>query len=95
MTHDGAAAPRRKAQSLAPRHRFVRFVQLMGALGAGLGLATLLGPRALDVALPWPSRLAIGAGVFLTMLTAGALMGLTFLSSRTGHDAAADSRDQE
>jgi hypothetical protein len=80
---------------MSPARRYARFVQWMGALGAGLGFATLLGLRLLDVTLPWPSRLAIGAGVFLTMLTAGALMGLVFLSSRTGHDDAADGRDPD
>jgi hypothetical protein len=80
---------------MSPARRYARFVQAMGAAGAAAGLATLIGLRAIDAELPWPSRLAIGAGVFLTMLTAGALMGLAFLSSRSGHDRAADRRDQD
>ena len=36
--------------------------------------------------------IAIALGIGFTMLLAGALMGLIFLSSGTGHDASVDNR---
>lgn len=46
-------------------------------------------------ALDWIATLAMIGGVTGSVLMAGALMGLTFLSSGTGHDEAVDTRDFE
>jgi hypothetical protein len=43
--------------------------------------------------LGWVAALATVGGVTGSVLMAGALMGLAFLSSGTGHDEAVDSRD--
>ena len=75
--------------------RYWRFVGWMSALGVVAGLLALLWLRWIDAQMPGLARLAVGLGVMLTMATAGALMGLVFLSSRSGHDRAADSRDEE
>jgi len=39
--------------------------------------------------------LALGGGIFLSLLLAGALMGLLFLSSRIGHDEEAGDQSHE
>jgi len=43
--------------------------------------------------MPLPAVLAVGLGVFLTVLLTGALMGLVFTSARGGHDAAVSDLD--
>jgi hypothetical protein len=80
---------------MSPRRRYWRFVGLMSALGAAVALMGLLWLRLQGPPMPLAGRLAVGLGLWLTMVTAGALMGLAFLSSRTGHDEAADHRDED
>ncbi|WP_333473765.1 hypothetical protein [Sphingomonas radiodurans] len=43
--------------------------------------------------LGWIASLAVVGGVVGSVVMAGALMGLTFLSSGTGHDEAVDPRE--
>jgi hypothetical protein len=50
------------------------------AAGAWAWIDHLYGP------LGWVATLALLGGVFFTVLMAGALMGLAFLSSGSGHD---------
>jgi hypothetical protein len=80
---------------MSARRRYWRFVALMAALGAAAALVALLSLRWLGTPMPASGRLAVGLGIWLTMTVAGLLMGLMFLSSRTGHDQAADSRDED
>lgn len=60
----------------------------VGALSAALALAAVGWMRWQNVRMPWQGQLAVGAGVFFTMLLTGALMGLIFASARGGHDLA-------
>ena len=53
-----------------------------GAAGGWWWIDTDYGP------LNWVATLALLGGVFCTILMAGALMGLAFLSSGSGHDEA-------
>ena len=72
--------------------RFRRILAWMGVVSAGvaaLAVLTLwLSLDALPLTLAIGAALGIGGSVFLTAV----LMGLVFLSSGTGHDAAVDRR---
>ncbi len=70
--------------------RLLRMVALIGAVFAG---AALLWIYRSGAPMPWPAVLAVGMGVFLTVLLTGALMGLVFTSARGGHEAAVSELD--
>ncbi|WP_245829579.1 hypothetical protein [Sphingomonas dokdonensis] len=73
--------------------RFRRLLGWSGVVGLVASvLAIWLVGRAYG-ALGWVATLAMIGGVTGSVLMAGALMGLTFLSSGTGHDEAVDTRD--
>lgn len=70
--------------------RFRRLLAWSGLVGLVASvLAVWLVGRAYG-ALDWVATLAMIGGVTGSVLMAGALMGLTFLSSGTGHDEAVD-----
>ncbi len=64
--------------------------RLLLAWSAGFGLAAAGGAlwwiETAGTALRLHLMLALGGGIFLAVMLAGALMGLVFLSNRTGHD---------
>lgn len=71
------------------RHAWRRYRRLMAwiSLAAILAVAAALASLKLTLgALSWPIIIATTAGIGLSVLLAGALMGLIFLSSGTGHD---------
>ena len=75
-----------------------RYRVLMGwmvALSAALAAGALVWMRVAGTPMPWQGRLAVGAGVFFTMLLTGALMGLLFTSARSGHDASIEDRARD
>lgn len=73
--------------------RFRRLLAWSGLVGlVASGIAVWLVGRSYG-ALDWVATLAMIGGVTGSVLMAGALMGLTFLSSGTGHDEAVDTRD--
>lgn len=74
--------------------RYWRMLGAMSALAVLIAAATLFYLNARGTPLPLPAVLAIGLGLTLTLVVAAALMGLVFLSHRSGHDARADSRDE-
>jgi len=75
--------------------RFRRLLSWSGAIGVIASvIAIWLVGRAYGE-LNWIAALATVGGVTGSVLMAGALMGLTFLSSGTGHDEAVDTRDFE
>ena len=75
--------------------RFRRLLTWTGIVGlVASALAVWLVGRAYGT-LGWVATLATIGGVTGSMLMAGALMGLAFLSSGTGHDEAVDARDTE
>lgn len=75
--------PEAAAFAWARYRRLLGWMALVALAAAGVALAILylwLG------FLPLHMGIAVGAGVFATVLLAAALMGLMFLSSGTGHD---------
>lgn len=75
---------------------FWRRMLWLAALSAALAVAALEWVRQSRTAtMPWQGQLAVGAGVFFTMLLTGALMSLIFTSARGGHDAAVLDFDKE
>lgn len=90
LTEDDAA--RKRART---RRHFRRLVYIMTFIGAAAALLTLVYLRIAAVPMPWQARVAIGGGVFLSMVVAGLLMGLVFSSARSGHDEAVADRDFE
>lgn len=67
--------------------RLLKWMAAVAALAAGVAVALLwhlVGP------LPIHMAIATALGVGLSVLMAAVLMGLIFLSSGTGHDAAVD-----
>ena len=80
--------PKAEAPALAwSRYKIMmKWMALAAAVAAALAVAYL---KATSDAMPWPMVLATIAGVFLSVLLGTALMGLVFLSDRTGHDDSA------
>jgi hypothetical protein len=68
---------------------WARFRRLMLRMALGTGLALLLGFGGLlwwGGAMPIHFVIAISLGIFAMVMLTGALMGLSFVSSSTGHD---------
>ncbi|MET1110846.1 MAG: hypothetical protein ABWX67_04880 [Allosphingosinicella sp.] len=68
----------------------MKWMALASAVAAALAVAWL---KATSEAMPWPMVLATVAGVGLSVMLGTALMGLVFLSDRSGHDEAASGRE--
>lgn len=81
--------------SAAHWRRFRRLMLLMLVLGVGSAAAAVA--WALHDGVPFHLHfvLAMGGGIILSLLLAGALMGLVFLSNASGHDAAVSQPDEE
>lgn len=78
------------------RFAWRRFRRLLAWTGLAGLVAAVLSVWLVGLAygeLGWIAMLATIGGVTGSVLMAGALMGLTFLSSGTGHDEAVDPRD--
>jgi uncharacterized protein (DUF2062 family) len=84
--------PKAEASALAwSRYKYMmKWMALASALAAALAVAYL---KATAETMPWQMVLATVAGVGLSVLLGTALMGLVFLSDRTGHDEAASGRE--
>lgn len=75
--------------------RFRRILAAMTAVGVvAAGIAIWLVGRAYGP-LGWMAMLALVGGVVGSVAMAGALMGLAFMSSGTGHDEAVDAFARE
>lgn len=66
-----------------PFRRLMRVVTACAALAVAVALAWL---RATGAPARWELWLAVSGGIAGTVLLTGALMGLVFVSSRSGHD---------
>lgn len=94
MPHHDPIPPRPEAAALAwSRYkRMMKWMALAAAIAAALAVAYL---KATSDAMPWQMVLATIAGVGLSVLLGTALMGLVFLSDRTGHDEAASGQERK
>lgn len=72
------------------RH-MMKWMALASAIAAALAVAWL---KATSESMPWQMVLATIAGVGLSVLLGTALMGLVFLSDRTGYDDAASGQEK-
>ena len=70
--------------------RMMKWMALASAIAAALAVAYL---KATSDSMPWQMVIATIAGVGLSVLLGTALMGLVFLSDRSGHDEAASGRE--
>ncbi len=85
--------PKPEASGLAwSRYKtMMKWMALASAIAAALAVAWL---KATSEAMPWQMVVATIAGVGLSVLLGTALMGLVFLSDRTGHDEAASGKER-
>lgn len=91
--HDPTAPPKGiQAEAWARYRRMMKWMALAAAIAAALAVAYL---KATSDAMPWQMVLATIAGVGLSVLLGTALMGLIFLSDRSGHDEAASGREKQ
>jgi Na+/melibiose symporter-like transporter len=70
----------------------MKWMALAAAIAAALAVAWL---KATSDAMPWQMVLATIAGVGLSVLLGTALMGLVFLSDRSGYDEAASGKEKK
>ena len=77
----------------SPVRRFWRLMAIMAAVAAIAIGGALFWAQARGTPLRLHFALAMSLGIGLTLLLAGALMGLLFFSSRSGHDESAFDRD--
>jgi uncharacterized protein (DUF2062 family) len=68
----------------------MKWMALAAAVASGLAVAWL---KATSDSMPWQMVLATIAGVGLSVLLGTALMGLVFLSDRSGYDDAASGKE--
>lgn len=94
MPHHDPIPPKSEAPALAwSRYRIMmKWMALAAAIAAALAVAYL---KATSDAMPWQMVLATIAGVGLSVLLGTALMGLVFLSDRSGHDQAASGQERK
>jgi ABC-type Fe3+-siderophore transport system permease subunit len=92
-SHD-PVPPKAEASSLAwARYKsMMKWMALASAIAAALAVAWL---KATSETMPWQMVLATIAGVGLSVLLGTALMGLVFLSDRSGHDEGASGRESK
>ena len=92
MPQHDPVPPKAEASALAwSRYKnMMKWMALASAVAAAIAVAWL---KATSDAMPWQMVLATIAGVGLSVLLGTALMGLVFLSDRTGHDEAASGKE--
>jgi hypothetical protein len=86
--------PKAEASELAwSRYKsMMKWMALAAAIAAAIAVAYL---KATSDSMPWQMVLATIAGVGLSVLLGTALMGLVFLSDRSGHDEAASGQERK
>ena len=70
----------------SPWQRFRRLMAVMAALAPAAAAVALIVLHGEGVVLRWQFVAALVAGIYGTLLLAGVLMGLVFVSARSGHD---------
>lgn len=82
-----------ESTSSTPLRRFWRLLAITGAVAVAAIVAALWYAHASGAQLRLHFVVAMSLGIGLTLLLAGALMGLLFFSARSGHDESAFERD--
>lgn len=75
--------------------RFRRLMLLMTLVALGTAGFAVWRMRADGVPFHLHFVIAMGGGIFIALLLAGALMGLAFVSNRSGHDDAVSTTEDE
>jgi hypothetical protein len=90
MNKAAATGPKGSAQRPPQDHwrRFRRLMLLMTAVALSTAGIAIWKMRADGVPFHLHFMIAMGGGIVLALLLAGALMGLAFVSNRSGHDEA-------
>lgn len=91
--NDGGHDPQDNSPPASIWQPFRRLMKVTGALAVAAVTAALLWLRWTGAPPRWELYLAVSVGVAGTLLLAGALMGLVFVSSQSGHDDSVDRRD--
>jgi peptidoglycan/LPS O-acetylase OafA/YrhL len=94
MTPPLPVDPQPQRQEADHWRRFRRLMVVMtlaAVVTAGLAIAQM---RADGVPLRWHFMVAMGGGIVIALLLAGVLMGLAFVSNRSGHDEAVNTPDE-
>lgn len=81
--------PQTAAHAWARYRRLMRFMSILAAVAVILALVLIYREYGM---VSIHLYIATALGIAVTMLLTGALMGLVFLSSGTGHDSAIDDR---
>lgn len=76
-----------------PARRFWRLMAVVALVAVAAAAAALAYMAATGTPLRLHFVIAMTLGIVLTLLLAGALMGLLFFSARSGHDDAVTDRD--
>lgn len=90
---DGGRGPQDAGKPATIWGPFRRLMKVTGALAVVAVIAALVWLRWMGAPVRWELYLAVSVGVAGTLLLAGALMGLVFVSSQSGHDESVDRRD--
>jgi peptidoglycan/LPS O-acetylase OafA/YrhL len=86
------AKPEAPALAWSRYKRMMKWMALAAAVAAALAVAYL---EATSDVMPWQMVLATIAGVGLSVLLGTALMGLVFLSDRSGYDEGASGQEKK
>jgi hypothetical protein len=89
----GRHDPQRNSPQASIWRPFKRLMALTSGLAVIAVLAALAWLDATGAPPRWELYLAVSVGIAGTLLLTGALMGLVFVSSRSGHDESIDRRD--
>lgn len=95
MTNASPSDPPHESQRAPGDHwrRFRRLMLLMTAVAIGTAGLAIWKMRVDGVPFHLHFMIAMGGGIVLALLLAGALMGLAFVSNRSGHDEAISDHD--
>jgi len=92
---NGGAEPQARSAQTSVWRPFKQLMAITGGLAVAAVAAALTWLHASGAPARWELYLAVSVGVAGTLLLTGALMGLVFISSRSGHDESVDRREAD